>query len=68
MNQKEKTTEIARIAKVILNLKKERNDTQTRLEKEIKEFRIENELLINSLIKSECAKAGIQTSIIHKIL
>ena len=68
MNQKEKTTEIARITKSILILRKQRNDTQTRLEKEIKEFRIESQLLVSSLIKTECAKAGIQTSIIHKIL
>jgi len=68
MNQKQKSAEIARITKSILILKKKRNDIQTRLEKELKEFRIENELLINSLIKSECAKSGIQTSIIHKIL
>ena len=68
MNQKEKSTEIARITKVILDFKKQRNDIQTKMEHDLKEFRIENELLINSLIKIECAKEAIQTSIIHKIL
>lgn len=68
MKLKEKTIEIARISKLVADFKNKRNEKQSQLEKELKQYRAESTLLLHSLIESECLKAGIKTDVIDKIV